>query len=376
MSSELELMANSLFNNAVPEMWKGKASETQPLPTSRYRRVNNVAIATQCFLALCAAVVLSQNKPTPLPPPRPTRPWSLWPPGWRTCFRGLSSCRDGSLTAFHPSTGSAASSSLRLSSLEPSRITPGAPRTPSTPSDWTLRWVGDPDALCGTTATVMSLFWLEVILPLFRVEPCAKGGGGGYWQDRRFFMKAPSNSGAKSHCCWSLQKQWASSSCLVPLLLLGLLKWSYICRILLLLHRLKQKLLQYGLYNWLRTQMSEQDLRNMFFGSSLFFFVLFSFRWGSRRWQSWRRSQMWAATSTVCSWREHAGIARALSWLSPGPRSSTQKWLSSGWSQKPTESPRPPVSTSVPSTRPSHVPVSAHSNAQGHMSHGFFLGLD
>lgn len=69
MSSELELMANSLFNNAVPDMWKGKASETQPLPTSRYRRVNNVAIATQCFLALSAAVVLSQNKPTPSPPP-------------------------------------------------------------------------------------------------------------------------------------------------------------------------------------------------------------------------------------------------------------------------------------------------------------------
>lgn len=30
MSSELELMANSLFNNAVPDMWKGKASEKQP----------------------------------------------------------------------------------------------------------------------------------------------------------------------------------------------------------------------------------------------------------------------------------------------------------------------------------------------------------
>lgn len=37
MSSELELMANSLFSNAVPDMWKGKASETQPRPAAPYR---------------------------------------------------------------------------------------------------------------------------------------------------------------------------------------------------------------------------------------------------------------------------------------------------------------------------------------------------
>lgn len=70
MSSELELMANSLFSNAVPDMWKGKASETHPRPAARYRRVNHVANATHCLLALCAAVVLSQNKPTPPPPPQ------------------------------------------------------------------------------------------------------------------------------------------------------------------------------------------------------------------------------------------------------------------------------------------------------------------
>lgn len=29
MSSELELMANSLFNNVVPDMWKAKARHTQ-----------------------------------------------------------------------------------------------------------------------------------------------------------------------------------------------------------------------------------------------------------------------------------------------------------------------------------------------------------
>lgn len=77
MSSELELMANSLFNNAVPDMWKGKASETQPPPISRYWRVNNVTNATAVFfLASCAAFVLSQNNPTRSPPhlPRPTRP--------------------------------------------------------------------------------------------------------------------------------------------------------------------------------------------------------------------------------------------------------------------------------------------------------------
>lgn len=33
MSSELELMANSLFNNAVPDMWKAKASQMQQLCT-------------------------------------------------------------------------------------------------------------------------------------------------------------------------------------------------------------------------------------------------------------------------------------------------------------------------------------------------------
>lgn len=32
MSSELELMANSLFNNAVPDMWKAKASHTPLIP--------------------------------------------------------------------------------------------------------------------------------------------------------------------------------------------------------------------------------------------------------------------------------------------------------------------------------------------------------
>lgn len=31
MSSELELMANSLFNNAVPDMWNAKARWTQQL---------------------------------------------------------------------------------------------------------------------------------------------------------------------------------------------------------------------------------------------------------------------------------------------------------------------------------------------------------
>lgn len=120
------------------------------------------SVFSPCVLLLC---FLKINRPRRRP--RPTRPWSLWPPGWRICFRGLTSCRDGSLTAFHPSTGSAASSSLRLSSLEPSRITPGAPRTPSTPSDWTLRWVGDPDTLCGTTATVMSLFDSKWFCPCF-----------------------------------------------------------------------------------------------------------------------------------------------------------------------------------------------------------------
>lgn len=34
MSSELELMANSLFINAVPEMWKAKARICPPYPFS------------------------------------------------------------------------------------------------------------------------------------------------------------------------------------------------------------------------------------------------------------------------------------------------------------------------------------------------------
>lgn len=31
MTSELELMANSLFNNMVPDIWKAKARHTQQL---------------------------------------------------------------------------------------------------------------------------------------------------------------------------------------------------------------------------------------------------------------------------------------------------------------------------------------------------------
>lgn len=61
MSSELELMANSLFSNAVPDMWKGKASETQPPPTSRYQLANNVTNAATVFCRLvCCCCAFSK----------------------------------------------------------------------------------------------------------------------------------------------------------------------------------------------------------------------------------------------------------------------------------------------------------------------------
>lgn len=80
MSSELELMANSLFNNAVPDMWKGKASETQPprltISACKQCHKRHHSVPPPCVLLLC---FLKINPPGRHPQAYPSlKPLASW----------------------------------------------------------------------------------------------------------------------------------------------------------------------------------------------------------------------------------------------------------------------------------------------------------
>lgn len=120
MSSELELMANSLFINAVPDMWKAKARCLAFSLLYQTYICNNLTMTLHILVITVSSDMInnSQNISPHSPCPILCRLTPLWSPclhGCLTSFRGSVSCRAGLRMASPLCSGSVASSSHRPS---------------------------------------------------------------------------------------------------------------------------------------------------------------------------------------------------------------------------------------------------------------------